>query len=90
MPELPDLTVYVEALDERLHDSVLEGITLASPFLLRTVTPTVDDLIGRRYVGCSRLAKQLVFELEGDYFMVIHLMISEIARRVPATSPGLR
>jgi formamidopyrimidine-DNA glycosylase len=76
VPELPDLTVYVEALDERLHDSVLEGITLASPFLLRTVTPAVDDLIGRRYVACSRLAKQLVFELEGDYFMVVHLMIA--------------
>ncbi len=76
MPELPDLTVYVEALDERLQGSELQGMTIASPFLLRTVTPAVDDLVGRIYLGCSRLAKQLVFELEGEYFMVIHLMIS--------------
>ena len=76
MPELPDLTVYVEALEERLSGSVLEGITLASPFLLRTVTPSVDDLVGRRLLSCSRLAKQLVFAFEADYFFVIHLMIS--------------
>jgi len=76
MPELPDLTVYLEALDQRLQGSTLDNISLTSPFLLRTVTPAVDDLIGRRYVGCSRLAKQLVLELQGRYFMVIHLMIS--------------
>lgn len=76
MPELPDLTVYVEAIDERLQGSVLTGITLASPFLLRTVTPAVAELEGRSYLGCSRLAKQLVFALEDEYFMVIHLMIA--------------
>ena len=76
MPELPDLTVYVEALQERLSGSVLEGITLASPFLLRTVSPGVDDLVGLKLVACSRLAKQLVFAFESDYFFVIHLMIS--------------
>lgn len=76
MPEIPDLTVYVEALNERLEGSELEGITIASPFLLRTVEPKVDDLVGRGYVGCSRLAKQLVFELEGGFYFVIHLMIS--------------
>jgi len=76
VPEIPDLTVYVEALDERLKGSILEDMTIASPFLLRTVEPKVDDLIGRKFIGCSRLAKQLVFELEGDYYFVIHLMIS--------------
>lgn len=76
MPELPDLTVYVEALNARLEDSVLEGITITSPFLLRTVTPSVDELLGRRFVGCSRLAKQLVFALEDEYYFVLHLMIS--------------
>ncbi len=76
MPELPDLTVYVEALNDRLQGSVLESVTIASPFLLRTFEPGVDALIGRRCVRCSRLAKQLVFELEGEYFMVLHLMIA--------------
>jgi formamidopyrimidine-DNA glycosylase len=76
MPELPDLTVYVDALNERLHDSVLEGITLASPFLLRTVEPGIDDLVGRQFISCTRLAKQIVSAFDGDYYFVIHLMIS--------------
>ncbi len=76
MPELPDLTVYVDALNERLQGSELEGITLASPFLLRTVEPAVEDLVGRKFVACSRLAKQVVFGFEGDFYFVIHLMIS--------------
>jgi len=76
MPELPDLTVYLEQLDARIGGSRLMGIRLASPFILRTVTPTVADLVGRRVSGCRRLAKQLVIALEGDYFIVVHLMIS--------------
>lgn len=76
MPELPDLTVYLEAMEERLRDSHLQRIHLTSPFLLRTVEPGVKDLEGRRFIACSRLAKQLVVELEGDYFFVVHLMIS--------------
>ncbi len=76
MPELPDLTVYIDALNERVRDATLEGITLASPFLLRTVSPGIDDIVGRRVKECSRLAKQLVFALEDDYYFVIHLMIS--------------
>ncbi len=76
MPELPDLTVYVDALNERLAGSELQDIVLTSPFLSRTVTPGVKDLTGRKLVACSRLAKQLVFGLEEDYFFVIHLMIS--------------
>ena len=76
VPELPDLTVYIEALQERLQGSELEGITIASPFLLRTVTPGVNDLIGRRFLSCSRLAKQIVFAFADDYYFVIHLMIS--------------
>jgi len=76
MPELPDLTVYVEALNARLQDSEFLGITLASPFLLRTVTPRVDEFVGRKLLRCERLAKQLVFVFEGDFFLVIHLMIS--------------
>lgn len=76
VPELPDLTVYVEALNDRLQDSVLQDIAIVSPFVLRTVTPSVAEITGRKFIGCSRLAKQLVLELEGAYFMVIHLMVS--------------
>ncbi len=76
MPELPDLTLYVEALNDRLVDSRLEAIQLASPFLLRTVHPGIEDLTGRRLVVVRRLAKQLVFAFEAEYFFVIHLMIS--------------
>jgi formamidopyrimidine-DNA glycosylase len=76
VPELPDLTVYLEHLESRIGGGRLEGIRLASPFLLRTVTPSVEDVRGRRVTGCSRLAKQLVIALEADYYLVLHLMIA--------------
>ena len=76
MPELPDLTIYIEHLDKLTRGSALTGITLESPFLLRTVTPAPEQLIGRRVVGWRRLSKQLVCELDGSCFLVLHLMIS--------------
>lgn len=76
MPELPDLVVYLEHLERRIGGRVLTGIRITSPFLLRTVTPTVDELVNRRVIGFHRMAKQLVIELEGEFFLVIHLMIS--------------
>ncbi len=76
MPELPDLTVYLEHLERRLLGATLEAIRLKSPFLLRTVSPTVEELCGRKVTGFRRLAKQLVFCLEDELFMVIHLMIA--------------
>ncbi|MCZ6642464.1 MAG: formamidopyrimidine-DNA glycosylase [Gammaproteobacteria bacterium] len=76
MPELPDLTVYLEHLNERIRGEVLSGIRIVSPFVLRTVTPTVEEICGRKVLGCSRLAKQLVIELESEHYLVIHLMIS--------------
>ena len=76
MPELPDLTVYAEHLERRVVGEPLNAIRLASPFLLRSVAPTVDDVVGRRVVAVRRLAKQLVLALEGDCFMVLHLMIA--------------
>ncbi len=76
MPELPDLSVYREALARRVVGHQLTAIRLASPFVLRTVEPPPAALEGRTVAGCSRLAKQLVIEFEGDYFAVIHLMIS--------------
>jgi formamidopyrimidine-DNA glycosylase len=76
VPELPDLTVYVEHLERRLVGQPLEAIRIASPFVLRSVEPTVDEVCGRRILGCHRLAKQLVMELEGEHFVVVHLMIA--------------
>jgi formamidopyrimidine-DNA glycosylase len=76
MPELPDLTIYLEHLQARLRGAALDDIRLASPFVLRTVNPTVDELKGRTVVGFRRIAKQLVCELEGEAFIVVHLMIS--------------
>lgn len=76
MPELPDLTVYREHLEGRIVGERLERIRLVSAFLLRTVTPPLSEAEGRTVVGCSRLAKQLVIALEGEYFLVVHLMIA--------------
>ena len=76
MPELPDLTVYLEHIDGRLEGETLTGIRLASPFLLRTVSPTVDEVTGHRLLGSRRLGKQIVLALENDFYLVIHLMIS--------------
>tara|TARA_Y100001933_G_scaffold196077_1_gene196566 strand:- start:2305 stop:3192 length:888 start_codon:yes stop_codon:yes gene_type:complete len=76
VPELPDLTVYREQLARRVDGRELREIRLASPFVLRTVTPAVDAFRGRRVLGCSRIAKQLVIEFDGELFAVIHLMIS--------------
>ncbi len=76
MPELPDLTVYMEHLERRVVGSTLDAVRLVSPFLLRSVTPTVDEMVGRTVVGLERLAKQIVFVLQDEMFMVIHLMIS--------------
>ncbi|MDA1076480.1 MAG: formamidopyrimidine-DNA glycosylase [Proteobacteria bacterium] len=76
MPELPDLTIYLEHLNQRLAGKKLVKVHLASPFVLRSVTPGVDAFADRRVVSCKRLAKQLVLGFEDDFFMVIHLMIS--------------
>ncbi len=93
MPELPDLVVYLEALEERIGGAVLENLELGSPFLLRSVDPPVSELIGRRVVGFARLGKRLVLELEGELFSVLHLMIAgrlrwrKIGQKGPALKP---
>ena len=76
MPELPDLTVYMEHLDRRIVGERLLDIRLASPFVLRSVSPAIEEVRERPVTGLQRLAKQLVFELEHDLFIVIHLMIA--------------
>ena len=87
MPELPDLTVYIEHLDRRITGETLHDIRLASPFVLRTVSPTVEEARNRVVTGLRRLAKQIVIELEGDIYVVIHLMIAGRLRWQGAAKP---
>lgn len=87
MPEFPDLTVYVESLEQRIRGRRLTGIRIASPFLLRTVSPGVDEVIDREVKGVRRLAKQLVMHLAGELFIVIHLMIAGRLRWYDAPRP---
>lgn len=76
MPELPDVTVYVESLRTRLTGSRLLRVRLLSPFLLRSVDPPIDAAAPRDLLGVERLGKRIVFALEGDLFLVVHLMIA--------------
>ena len=76
MPELPDVTVYVEALAERIVGKPLERVTLMSPFVLRTAVPAIDTLEGKRVAGIERIGKRIVLAFEGDLFLVLHLMIA--------------
>jgi len=74
VPELPDITVYVECLRRKLVGGRLEKIELRSPFVLRTALPPWREAQGRMVVGVERLAKRIVIELESELFMVVHLM----------------
>ena len=76
MPELPDVTIYIERLQARLAGQPLQRVRLASPFLLRSVAPPLEAAAGRRVVGFRRLGKRIVFELEDELFLVVHLMIA--------------
>ena len=83
MPELPDVTVYVEALQRRVVDTPLQRIRLRSPFVLRSVSPRVSEVEGRRVLGVRRLGKRIVLVLEHDLFVVFHLMIAGRLRWEP-------
>jgi formamidopyrimidine-DNA glycosylase len=76
MPELPDVVVYIESLERLLLGQSLERIRLLNPFVLRSVSPTLAEVEGKRVVGLRRLGKRIVLELEGEFFIVIHLMIA--------------
>ena len=76
MPELPDVVVYLEALETRILGRVLRDVALPSPFVLRSVDPPIREAVGRRVVGLRRLGKRIVIDLEGDLHLVIHLMIA--------------
>lgn len=76
MPELPDLTVYREALEQRIAGQRLESVLIQSPFLLRTVEPPLASAQGRRVIAVRRIGKRLSLGLEGDLWLVFHLMIA--------------
>ena len=76
MPELPDITLYLHALDQRVTGQTLEGVRLMTPFLLRTVEPPLAAAHGRVVEKVERIGKRIVLNLEGDLFLVIHLMIA--------------
>ena len=85
MPELPDITVYIEALERRVIGARLESTRITHPFLLRTFEPPVAALYGRRVVQLERVGKRIAFGFEGDLWLVIHLMI---AGRLHWFAPG--
>jgi formamidopyrimidine-DNA glycosylase len=76
MPELPDLTVYLEALQQRIVGHRLERVQIVSPFLLRTAEPPIQTAAQRRVSAVRRIGKRLAIGLEGDLWLVFHLMIA--------------
>jgi formamidopyrimidine-DNA glycosylase len=76
MPELPDVTIYLEALGSRILGRILSGIRLGSPFVLRTVDPSLTAFRGQTVRTLSRLGKRIVMGFDGELYLVIHLMIA--------------
>ena len=76
MPEIPDLTIYVETLSARLVGQPMEKARVASPFLVRTVTPPLREAEGKRVTGIRRVGKRIVLAMEGGLFIVVHLMVA--------------
>lgn len=91
MPELPDITVYIEALEARIVGQTLQRLTLSTPFLLRTVDPPLQSVGGLTVRRIHRIGKRIALELTDDLFIVIHLMIAGrlhwiiAGKRVPKT-----
>ncbi|HYL61835.1 MAG TPA: DNA-formamidopyrimidine glycosylase family protein [Candidatus Methylomirabilis sp.] len=76
MPEFPDITVYIEALEARIAGQTLQAVRIASPFLLRTAVPPLAEAAGKKVVRLRRLGKRICIGLEGDLWLVLHLMIA--------------
>ncbi len=76
MPELPDIAAYISALETRIVGQPIEHIRLASPFLLRTVQPSITDVEGRIVRELRRIGKRIAIGVEGDLWLVLHLMIA--------------
>jgi formamidopyrimidine-DNA glycosylase len=95
MPELPDIAAYMRALEKRIAGARLERVRLRSPFFLRTVDPPISAVAGARVAGVERLGKRIVVTLDGDLFLILHLMIAgrlwwhEKGKEVPGGGRGL-
>jgi formamidopyrimidine-DNA glycosylase len=76
MPELPDITIYLEALEARIVGHRLERALLRNPFLLRTAEPSLSSCEGRKVIALRRVGKRIAIGLEGDRWLVLHLMIA--------------
>jgi formamidopyrimidine-DNA glycosylase len=90
VPELPDILLYLRALEPRIVGRRVAGVRLANPFLLRSVDPPLSAVEGRQVIGLRRLGKRVVVEADGELFLVFHLMIAGRFRWKPpgATVPG--
>ncbi len=88
MPELPDIVVYVEALSPRILGQTLERVRLARPFLLRSVSPSLSEVEGKKLLQIRRLGKRIVLGFEDGLFLVIHLMIAGRFRWKPRGAPA--
>ncbi len=87
MPELPEIVTYLDAFRPRIVGQVLEGVRLRSPSLLRTFDPPLSAVGGRRVTGLRRIGKRIVWELDGDLFLVIHLMVTgRFHKKKPGTA----
>lgn len=84
MPELPDLTAYLEAIEEHLTEQPLQSMQVKSAFILRSVSPNVDAFTNRRLLRTRRIGKRLILEFEDQYFVMIHLMIAGRLRWYPS------
>jgi formamidopyrimidine-DNA glycosylase len=76
MPELPDVTVYIEALGERVLDQIIQRIRIGSPFVVRTFDPPIKEVERKKILALRRIGKRIVIELEDDLFLIFHLMIA--------------
>src|SRR5437868_5353112 len=76
MPELPDITIYIEALRRRVIGETMTEVRLGTPFLLRTVEPPLSELVDQRVTDVRRSGKRIVLALEHELFVVLHLMIA--------------
>ena len=76
MPELPDVALYLEHLAPRVLNQTLQRVVVRNPFVLRSFDPPISDAAGKQVLGLRRMGKRIVFALEGELFLVIHLMIA--------------
>jgi formamidopyrimidine-DNA glycosylase len=88
MPELPDILLYLEHLAPRVLNQTLQRVVVRSPFLVRTFDPPISEAAGKRVLALRRMGKRIVFALEGELFLVVHLMIAGRFRwKPPGTKP---